>query len=119
MAVIDNLALSKNKCIKGTLEDWFNDEIMEKINVRDKVFKKSRLYVDEDNYKEARNELQKLIRRKKRKEKAYFENKLTQNIGKSKELWKSVKFLGLKIERSISNVNYFEMMNPLFFMLKI
>ena len=116
MAVIDNLALSKNKCIKGTSENWFNDEIMEKINVRDKVFKKSNLYVDEDNYKEVRNELQKLIRTKK---KAYFESKLTQNIGKSKELWRSLKSLGLKIERSISNVNCLEMMNPLFFMLKI
>ena len=30
MAVIDNLALSKNKRIKGTLEDWFDAEIMEK-----------------------------------------------------------------------------------------
>ena len=55
MAVIHDLALSKNKCIKVTSEDWFNDEIKEKINVRDKVFKKSRLYVDEDNYKEVRN----------------------------------------------------------------
>ena len=69
MAVIHNLALSKNKCIKGTSEDWFNDEIKEKINVRDKVFKKSRLYVyvDDDNYKEVRNELQKLIRTKKKR----------------------------------------------------
>ena len=46
MAVIDNLALNKNKCIKGTSEDWFDDEIMEKINERDKGFKKSRLYVE-------------------------------------------------------------------------
>ena len=105
MAVIDNLALNKNKCIKGTSEDWFDDEIMEKINERDKGFKKSRLYVDEDNYKELRNELQKLIRTKK---KAYFESKLTQNVGKSKELWKSLKSLGLKIERSISNVSCLE-----------
>ena len=67
MAVIHNLALSKSKCIKGTSEDWFNDEIKEKINVRDKVFKKSRLYVDDDNYKEVRNELQKLIRTKKKR----------------------------------------------------
>ena len=42
---------------------------MEKINERDKVFKKACLYVDEDNYKEVRNELQKLIRTKK---KVYF-----------------------------------------------
>ena len=108
MAVTDNLALSKNKSIKGTSQNWFGAEIMEKINERDKVFKsfkESRLHDDEDNYKEARNQLQKLIRTKK---KAYFESKLTQNIRKSKELRKSLKYLGLKIERSISNVNCFE-----------
>ena len=54
-----------------------NIEIMEK---RDKLFKKCCLHVDKDNYKEARNEVQKLIRTKK---KAYFENKLTENIWKS------------------------------------
>ena len=92
-------------------------KLWKKINERDKVFnkfKKSRLHADEDNYEEERNEVHKLIRKK-----AYFESKLTQNIGKSKELWKSLKSLGLKIERSISNVNCLEMMNPLFFMLKI
>ena len=58
-----------------------------KISDRDKLFrkfKKSRLHVDKDNFKDATNEVQKLIRTK---EKAYFESKLTDNIGKSKELW--------------------------------
>ena len=32
MAVIDNLAPSKSKRIKGTSQDWFNAEIMEIIN---------------------------------------------------------------------------------------
>ena len=73
--------------------------------IRIEKFKKSRLHVDNDNYKEARNELQKLIRLKK---KAYLESKLTQNIGKSKELWMSLKSLGLKIECFISNVNCLE-----------
>ena len=52
MAIIDNLALSKNKGINSTSEDWFDVEIMEKINERDKVFKnfkKSCLHDDEDN----------------------------------------------------------------------
>ena len=69
MPVIDNLVPSKNKRIKGTLQDWFNARITEKINERDKLFKKfkkSRLHVDKDNYKEARNEVQKLIRTKKK-----------------------------------------------------
>ena len=42
MAVMDNLAPSKNKRIKGTLQDWFDAEIMEKINGRDKLSKKSK-----------------------------------------------------------------------------
>ena len=53
MAVIDNLAPSKNKPIKGTSQDWFDAEIMEKISERDKLFKKfkmSRLHVNKDNY---------------------------------------------------------------------
>ena len=67
-----------------------------------KKFKKSRLHVDKDNYKEARSEAQKLMRTKK---KAYFESKLTENIGKPKELWNCLKSLGLKFESSVSNIN--------------
>ena len=40
MAVIDNLAPIKNKRIKGTSQGWFDAEIMEKINERDKLFEK-------------------------------------------------------------------------------
>ena len=61
--------------------------------------------VDKDNYKEARNEVQELIHTKK---KAYFESKLTKKIGKPKELWKTLKPLGLNFERSISNINCLE-----------
>ena len=56
MAIIDNLAPSKNKHIKGTLQDWFDAEIIEEINERDELFKKFKklcLHVDKDNYKEA------------------------------------------------------------------
>ena len=54
---------------KFTLQNWFDAEIMENISDTDKLFKKfkkSRLHVDKDNYKEARNEVQKLIRTKKK-----------------------------------------------------
>ena len=70
-----------------------------------KKFKKFRLHVDKNNYKEVRNEVQKLICTKK---KAYFESKLTENIGKPKELWNCLKSLGLKFESSISNINCLE-----------
>ena len=54
MTVTYNLAPSKNQRIKGTSQVWFDAEIMEKINERDKLFKKfkkSCLNVDKDNYK--------------------------------------------------------------------
>ena len=70
-----------------------------------KKFKKSCFDVDKDNYKEARNEVQKLICTNK---KTYFESKLTEKIGKPKVLWKRLRFLGLKFERSISNINCLE-----------
>ena len=63
------------------------------------------MHVNKDNYKEARNGVQKLICTKK---KVYFESKLTENIGKPKELLMSLKFLGLKFERPISNINCLE-----------
>ena len=78
---------------------------MEKINEKYKLFKKfkkSWLHVDKDNYKEARSEVQELIRTKK---KAYFARKLAENIAKPKELWKSLKSLGVTFERSVSNIN--------------
>ena len=81
---------------------------MGKISDRDKLFKKfkkSHLHVDKDNYKEVRNEIQKLIRTKK---KAYFESKLTENTGKPNQLWKCLKSLGLKFERSTSNITCLE-----------
>ena len=42
MSVIDNLASSKNKRIKGTSQNWFDAEIMEKISDRNKLFKNSK-----------------------------------------------------------------------------
>ena len=86
MAVTDNLAPSENKHIKDTSQDMFDAEIMEKINEKDKLskkFKNSCLNVDKDIYNEARGVVQKLIRTKK---KAFVESKLSENIGKPKEL---------------------------------
>ena len=52
------------------------------------------------------------------KKEAYFESKLIENIGKPKGLWKSLKFLDLKLERSIFNI-VLKMINPLILILKI
>ena len=100
MAVTDNLVLSENKHVKGTSPNWFETEIMKK-----KKKKKSRerkcilkfktfcLHTDKYFCKEVRNEVQKLICKKK---KIYFHRKLTENTGTPEELWKGLKSSGLK-----------------------
>ena len=44
---------------------------------------------------------------------------IIENIDKPKELWKSKKSLGLKFERSISDIIALKMMNPQILMLNI
>ena len=71
--------------IKNNTRKWFDGEIAEEIYKRDKLHKKfklTKLHVDEDLYKEARNAVQNLIRKKK---KAYFEEKLKANTANPKK----------------------------------
>ena len=93
--VINNIAPTKQSKVKNRSQEWFDGEIAEKISIRDKLFKKfkkSRLHVDEIIFKEARNDVENIIKRKK---KIFFENKLNENIGKPKELWKTLNDIGL------------------------
>ena len=57
-----------------------------------KKFRKSRLQIDKDQYREAQNNVQKLIKSKRR---SFYEEQLKENVGKPRELWKSLKSLGL------------------------
>ena len=69
--------------------------MLQKIILRDKrlkKFKASRLNIDEQLYKEAKTNVQKLI---KIKEREFYQEKLRENVGKPKELWKALKSLGL------------------------
>ena len=93
--VVNNIASLKTARIKNTSKEWFDREITEKLSIRDKLFKKfksSRLNIDWEIYKEARNEVQRTIKQKK---KQYLEEKLSENIAKPKELWQTLKSLGL------------------------
>ena len=54
------------------------------------------MHVDEEIYKEARNTVQSLIRKK---NKAYFKEKLKENTANPKKLWKILKQLGLPEKR--------------------
>ena len=99
-SVIDEIAPIKEIRVKNNSQDWFDAEINEEIERRDKSlakFKKSRLHSDNESYKKARNKVQRMIKDKK---KNFFTGKLNENIGKPKELWKSLKSLGLSSKKS-------------------
>ena len=75
-SVINVVAPIKTVRIKNNTRKWFDGEIAEEIYKRDKLHKKfklTKLHVDKDLYKEARNAVQNVIWKKK---KAYFEEKL-------------------------------------------
>ena len=99
-SVIDEIAPIKEIRVKNNSQDWFDAEINEEIERRDKSlakFKKSRLHGDNESHKKARNKVQRMIKNKK---KIFFTGKLNENIGKPKELWKSLKSLGLPSKKS-------------------
>ena len=100
---IDKIAPMKEIRIKNSSKEWFDEEILEEIEKRDKLlakFKKSRQPSDSQNYKIARNKVQGMI---KKKQKNFIAEKLNQNIGKPKELWKSLKSLGLPSKQQSSS----------------
>ena len=93
--VVNKIAPIKEICIKNNTAEWVDEEVLEGIKTRDKLFrnfKKSKSNIDNTNYKKSRNHLQVLIERKKRN---FVSQKLTENISKPRELWKSLKKLGL------------------------
>ena len=55
------------------------------------IYKRTKLYEDKLAYKRAQNHVHSLVKRKK---KHFITNKLQDNIGKPKELWKTLKSLG-------------------------
>ena len=72
--------------IKNTSNEWFDREIAGKLSIRDKLFKKfksSCLNIGWEICKEARNHVQRTSEHKK---KQYFEQKVSENIAKPKEL---------------------------------
>ena len=87
MTLISEIAPYRNKRIKGNIQKWFDSEVLEKLNARGKLFKKikkSRLNRDKELYKKAKYDASKLITTKKQ---AFFKEKLSETIGKSKALW--------------------------------
>ena len=84
-SVIEEIAPIKEVRVKSNSQDWFDAEINEEIERRDKLlakFKKSRSHSDNENYKKSRNKVQRMIKDKK---KNFVIGKLNDNIGKPKE----------------------------------
>ena len=102
----DKIAPFKVLRVKNNTQEWFDSEVAEAIDLRDKRlkhFKSTKLHVDEELYKEAKYQAQKLIKVKK---KQFYKEKLKENIGKPKDLWKTLKSLGLPSKKgsNISNI---------------
>ena len=77
--------------IKNNASEWFDGETAGKMHTRDKLYKKfksTKLHVDEEIYKEARNTIQNLILKKKK-----------ENTANPKKLQKTLKQLGLPEKR--------------------
>ena len=91
VTVIDEIAPFKTKLVKGNTQKWFDGEALEKVNSTDKLFKKfkkSRLHIDKELFKKAKYEALELTATKKQ---ASFNEKVSESIGKPKELWESLK----------------------------
>ena len=103
MDVIDNIAPIKEIRVKGNSKPWFDGNISERINIRDKLKKKyktSGLQVDYENFKNAQNQVKKLIKSKKCD---FVKDQLKANIAKPSKLWKVLKSLGLSSKDSNSS----------------
>ena len=100
IAIINKIAPFGKNRIKNNSEEWFDREVFQAIQLRNKLlskFKKNKSNLNERLYKESKCIVQDLIMNKK---KTFFENKLNENIGKPKDLWKTLKDLGLKMKNN-------------------
>ena len=86
--------------MKANSKPWFDNQIVSATQRQNKLckkFKHSGLETDKDNFKVVKMHLQKIILKKK---KFYFEEELGKNRNKPKELWKTLKSLGLSSEKA-------------------
>ena len=79
---------SKKIRVKVNSKPWFDNQIVSAIQERDKLYIRSGLEIDKDNFKVTEMHLQDMIVKKKE---SYFEEELCKNRNKPKELWKTLK----------------------------
>ena len=91
MKVVNEIAPGKKMRINNNMQEWFNREIVEFIHVWEKLFKKfKKLHIDEEYYKKLSIKFKIFLRKRK-----FYETNLRQKINKPKELWKTLKSMGL------------------------
>ena len=79
---MNEIAPSKGITINNNNQDWFDGEVSDLIHLRKKLllkFKKSKLRIDEGIYKQARNQVQNLIKKR-------SENSMKLTLSKKKNL---------------------------------
>ena len=79
--IIDKIAPYKDLRIRNNTQDWFDEEIAEAINVREKRlkhFKSTKLNIDEELYEETKYLVLKSIKEKKIR---FYKERLKENIG--------------------------------------
>ena len=67
LGVIDMVAPLKEIRIKGDSKSWFDSDILERINIRERLrkkYKKSGLQIDFENFKDAQKQTKQLIKEK-------------------------------------------------------
>ena len=98
--VIDSYCSSKRVRIKDNKKPRFDSEVISLVNKCDSCYKKckvSKLETDKDLLREAKRILKATIQRKKG---TFFQDKIPENSKNSKELWKTLKSLGLNSKKT-------------------
>ena len=88
MTVNDKITSFITKRVKGNTQKWFDGEVLEKLNSKDKLFqkfKKSRLRIDKELCKKAKYKALKLIATKKQ---TFFKEKTS-------KYWEAKRVIGI------------------------
>ena len=114
MSVTEKVTPIKERRVKQNSQEWFDGEIADEIKNRDKLFKKfkkSKLYIHKDIYNAVRYKVRKMIFNKKTSFFQVNQKKLSECIGKSKDLWNALKSLGLPNKISCCEVSALKINN--------
>ena len=95
LSVINFVAPIRTLRVKSNTKPWFDIDVLNAIRNCDKhyrKFKRSAKEIDKGNFKSVKLLFKKVINSKK---KCCFEEKITENMNNPKELWRTLKSLGM------------------------